>query len=355
MTKELVSLTYLILSTMIGAGILALPGVFYSVGLLNSLILFLLSIFLVYFASLILLKASLKAYKLQIHEVFEKYFGKSGKNITFVLISLTILFTNVAYLNAINLSLKEFASSSEILTLMLASIAMIIAFLGFKYVEKSEKILFIAKMIVYFTFISFIIFVPSKFEIKQVSFEWSSNLSFLLVSIFAFSFYTVIPSLLHISKNEVVIKQSFQISLILAFIFYFLFSFLISQRVGNSEIATLGFNELFNLLTIFLVITPYLILSWVLSEMIGERFNLDKSTSTLLAFLIPFVLFLVLPKSFLAFVEITSGIFIVSFYLLLSYLGLKNYKTFQISYKIPLFLLVIFSILFLFEVLKLLI
>lgn len=339
---------------MIGAGVLALPGVFYSVGFLNSLILFLLSLLLVYLVSLILLRASLKAYKFQIHEVFEKYFGVKGKNLTFALISLTIIFTNLAYLNAINLSIRDFVSFSEVLTLILASIAMAVAFLGFKYVEKSEKILFIAKLIVYFMFISFIIFVPPKFEIKQIGFELSSNVSFLMVSIFAFSFYTVIPSLLYISKDEGVIKKSFQISLILAFIFYFLFSFLVSQRVGNSEIATLGFNELFNLLTIFLVITPYLILSWVLSEMIGERFGLDKNKSVLLAFLIPFVLFLILPKSFLTFIEITSGIFIVSFYIFLSYLGLKNYRTFQINYKIPLFLLIIFAILLIFEFLKLL-
>ncbi|MEM4772515.1 MAG: aromatic amino acid transport family protein [Nanoarchaeales archaeon] len=198
----LVKLIYLILSTMIGAGILALPSIFYSVGIFLSIILYLISTFLIYVVSIILLRASLKYYKTNLIEVFERYLGKNMKNISFILVFLSILFVCIAYLNVINFSLSYFISNSEIYTLFIVAAIMSISFIGFNLIEKSEKILFLIKILILLLFLSLIIFVPKKYEVKYFVIDITKIFNFLLVSIFAFSFYTVIPSLLLVTRDE---------------------------------------------------------------------------------------------------------------------------------------------------------
>lgn len=347
------TLVYLILSTMIGAGILALPSAFYNAGIINSLILFSFSILITYISSKIILGASLKYYNYQLPEIIKRYLGEKMSLFFFISFFFSLLFVNIAYLNVINFSIKTFYSQSELITLLLAATVMSISFIGFWLIEKAEKILFTIKALIYFAFLSFVIFVIPKYEITLISFDLQKNLSFLLVSIFAFSFSSIVPSLLLISKDKKVLKNSFKISLIIAFVFYFLFAFIVSSRVGNKEVATLNFNELFNILTLFLVITPYIILSWIMSEIISEKFRISKNISLLFSYGVPFILFLLLPKSFLTYIEITSGFFILSNYLIFGYLGYKFNKKIEVSKKESLLLMLTSIILIFYEALNL--
>ncbi|MEM5830816.1 MAG: aromatic amino acid transport family protein [Candidatus Aenigmatarchaeota archaeon] len=355
MNRELITLIYLILSTMIGAGILALPSISYSVGIFLSIILYLISTFLIYIVSIILLRASLKYYKTNLIEVFERYLGKNMKNISFILVFLSILFVCIAYLNVINFSLSYFISNSEICTLFIVAIIMSISFIGFNLIEKSEKILFLIKILILLLFLSLITFVPKKYEVKYFVIDITKIFNFLLVSIFAFSFYTVIPSLLLVTKDEKILKNSIIYSIIIGFILYFIFSYFVSLRSGEKEISTLNYNELFNLLTIFLVITPYLILSWILSENLTETLKIEKRISLLISYGLPYILFIFLPKSFLIYLEITSAFFILTIYFLIGIIGYKFSKKLKVNKLYSIFLIVFSLILILFKTLDLLI
>ncbi|MEM5882038.1 MAG: aromatic amino acid transport family protein [Candidatus Aenigmatarchaeota archaeon] len=349
----LVKLIYLILSTMIGAGILGLPYMLYSVGFVPSIFLYFLSMFVVYIVSIILVKASLKYYKTILFDIFERYLGKTFRNISFILFSFSILFISIAYLNVINSSIKFFEKNSEIYALLIVAVAMSIAFIGFNFVEKSEKVLFTIKLIVIFVFLSFIIFVPKKYEVELIKFDLKNYFKFLLVSIFAFSFYSIVPSLLYVTKDDKTLKNAILFSIVIAFFIYLSFSYLTASRSGELEISMLGFNEVFNILAIFLVITPYLILSWILSENISEFFRQEKRVSVLISFGLPFILFIVLPKSFLLYIEITSAFFILSIYFLIGLLGYRFSNELSINKNLPLFLMVISTILIFFEIINL--
>ncbi|MEM4511541.1 MAG: aromatic amino acid transport family protein, partial [Nanopusillaceae archaeon] len=291
MDNKLVTLVYLILSTMIGAGILALPYALYSVGIFSSIFLYLISAFIIYVASTILLRASLKYYKTILPEVFGRYLGKGFKRISFFLISLSIVFVCIAYLNVINLSIKFFNINSEVYTLLITAIAMAITFVGFNLVEKSEKILFTIKIIIILFFLSYIVFIPKKYDLEFFSLNIKSYFQLLLISVFAFSFYSIVPSLLYVTRDEKLLRKSIIISISIALFLYFVFSYFTAFRSGSSEISTLSFSSLTNFLTLFLVITPYLILSWILSENISEFFRQEKRVSVLISFGLPFILF----------------------------------------------------------------
>lgn len=351
----LVKLIYLILSTMIGTGILALPYIFYSVGVVLSIILYLISTFLIYIVSIILLKASLKCYKTNLIDVFERYLGKNIKNFSFILVFLSILFVCIAYLNVINFSISYFTDNSEIYTLFIVAIAMSVSFIGFNLIEKAERILFSIKILILFLFLSFIIFIPKKYKLENFVIDTNKIFNFLLVSIFAFSFYTIIPSLLLVTKDEKILKSSIIYSLIIAFVLYFLFSYIVSLRSGESEISILGYNELFNFLTIFLVITPYLILSWILSENINENLKIEKRVSLLISYGLPYILFIFLPKSFLMYIEITSAFFILTIYFLIGLIGYKFSEKLKVNKLYSIFLIIFSLILILFKSLDLLI
>lgn len=350
---EFFTLIYLILSTMIGAGILALPSVFYSVGILPSLILLLISGFVVYIASLILLKASLKCYKNTLPEIFKRYFGKKMKMFSIILICLTLFFVCIAYLNVINFSLKTFIKESETYTLLIAALSMSTAFIGFSLIEKTEKILFSFKMIFLILFLFFVIFVPKKYKIELITINFENFFQFILISIFAFSFYSVIPSLLYITRDENILRKSFIYSIFLAFIIYYFFSLIISSRTGNLEISTLGFNELFNFLTILFIITPYLIISWVLSEIIIEETKLDKNISLLFSFGVPLIFFILLPKVFIYYLEIASAFFILSTYFLIGMIGFRYSRELRINKLLSSIILLFSLFLIFFEILDL--
>ncbi|MEM7818026.1 MAG: hypothetical protein QXP52_00875, partial [Candidatus Aenigmatarchaeota archaeon] len=265
----------------------------------------------------------------------------------------SILFISIAYLNVINSSIKIFEKNSEIYALLIVAVAMSIAFIGFNFVEKSEKVLFTIKLIVIFVFLSFIIFVPKKYEVELIKSDLKNYFQFLLVSIFAFSFYSIVPSLLYVTKDDKILKNAILFSIVIAFFIYLSFSYLTASRSGELEISILGFNEVFNILAIFLVITPYLILSWILSENISEFFRQEKRVSILISFGLPFILFIVLPKSFLLFIEITSAFFILSIYFLIGLLGYRFSNELSINKNLPLFLMVISTILIFFEIINL--
>lgn len=340
---------------MIGAGILALPNSLYSIGLISFLFISLLILLIIYFSSLILLKSSLKCYKTGLIEVFERYLGKNVGKLSFIIIFFSIIFVCIIYLNIINFSLKYFVQESEIYTLFISSITMSASLGGIKLVEKSNEFLFTIKILIIIFFLLLAVCIPKKYSLKCFEFNLTKIFNSILVLVFSFSFYTIIPSLLYITKNERILKTSIIYSILIGFFIYFIFSYIVSLRSGDREISTLGYNELFNFLTIFLVVTPYLTLSWVLGENINEKLKIKKRVSILISYSLPYILFIFLPKSFLMYIEITSAFFILTIYFLIGLIGYKYSQKLKVNRLYSLFLIIFSWILILFKFLDLII
>ncbi|MEM0480655.1 MAG: aromatic amino acid transport family protein [Candidatus Aenigmatarchaeota archaeon] len=345
--RKVLICTWLILATMVGAGILAMPKVFYESGLIFSTILMIISAFVMYVSSLVLIK--LEVFRKNIKNLpglMEIYFNKKAKLITIILLTLSIYFTVFAYLSAIAESVKNYFNPYSFLILIFLINAFIV------YPEKYS----IENFSSYFTIfrIAFIFFILvfvlynnlAKIEINIFPKNIFSLISFFAISIFAFSFFVIIPSLKVFTSNEKELILSVKISLILGFILYFFFSLVFSS---SKEVATLGYGILTDVLTMIFVISPYIMLSWSLQNAFITDFGIEKRKSFILSSFIPFLLYLILPLSFSKYIELAGGIIFSLLFFLISLLGLKTQERTKIN-KNYLYLLAIISILLLISV-----
>lgn len=350
---KLFVLIYLILSTMIGVGTLALPYAVYLTGIIPSIILFIFAGFLTYIASLILLKTSLRCYKFGLSSVFENYLGEKLGLFSNFLIVFSIIFVCVIYLNIIAFALKNLLKNPETYTLLISALSLSIIYSGFSIFEKFEGFLFLLKIFFLAIFLVFILLLPKRFEIEYFIFDPERFSRFLLISIFSLSFYTIIPYLLYITKEEKLLKKSIVASIIIGLAIYIPFAILVSYKTGDKEISTLNLIEIFNILTILFVITPYISLSWTLADIFSEKFKTERNIAVLSSFVIQLFLFVFLPKGFIFYLELVSGIFIILTYMLIGLIGLKFHRSLQINPVLSLILIIFSLILFLFKILDL--
>jgi amino acid permease len=337
---KLLTCIFLILSTAIGAGILALPYYFSKVGIIFSIIIWIIISIAMYVNSLILIKTELffKGMK-GLPGIFEIYFGKKAKIIILILLVLSIYFAIFAYLKALSESISKYFPPYSFLIILLLLNSFIV-YLSKYSIESFGTIYSIFKFLFLILAIVFFLMnhkVERKFSL--INTDFNSLISFLGISMFAFMFYTIIPNLKSVTRDENTLKNSVKCSLFIIFIFYLLFCMVFCNDI---EIATLKIGEVFDFLTIVFVFSPYVLLSYVLNETLKNDFNLSNKQSFIFSVALPFILYLVLPLSFSKFIEISGGIFGCLLFLLISYYGLKNEKL-KINKKLLMFLL-IFSI-----------
>jgi amino acid permease len=330
----------LILLTAIGAGILALPYHFSKIGIIPSIIIWIIVSIAMYINSLILIKTELLFKGIKgLPGIFEIYFGKRAKIIILIILTLSIYFAIFAYLKAISESISKYFSFHPFLIILLI-INSFIVYLSKYSIESFGlyysifKFLFLIAAIIFF-----LLNYKTEKKISLINADFNSLISFFGISMFAFMFYTIIPNLKTITRDEKILKNSVKYSLFIIFILYFIFCIVFYNDI---EIATLKINEIFDFLTIVFVFSPYVLLSYALNETLKNDFNLSNKQSFIFSVALPFILYLILPLSFSKFIEISGGIFGCLMFLLISYYGLKNEKL-NINKKLLIFLF-IFSI-----------
>ena len=333
---KLLTCIFLILSTAIGAGILALPYYFSKSGIIFSIIIWIIISIAMYINSLILIKTELLFKGIKgIPGIFEIYFGKKAKIAMLILLILSIYFAIFAYLRAISDSISNYFSQYSFLILVVLANSFIIYLSNYSIENFSIYFSIFKFLFLLFSSIYFILNYPLKMNFKLFDF----NLSFIGISMFAFMFYNIIPSLKAITRDEKILKNSVKYSLLIIFLIYLLFCLVFSN---TSEIATLKINQIFDFLTIIFVFSPYVMLSFALNETFKNDFNFSNKQAFVFSVALPFIIFLIFPFSFSKFIEISGGIFGSLIFLLISYYGLKNDKL-KIDKKLLIFLFV-FSI-----------
>jgi len=144
-------------------------------------------------------------------------------------------------------------------------------------------------------------FVSSKLNIKTALLAYGSVL-------FAMSGYSIVPEL----KNHSNQQRSINLAQIIVSVFYLLFSLnLLSFVKAGEYVFDSGLTTvLFNLTGFFSVLTPYLMLSWVSYDLFDKDLGFGKKEALVLTLIIPLLFYLMGLHDFLTIISVSGGVFL---------------------------------------------
>lgn len=321
MKKEVIEAIFILIGTIIGAGILGIPYVISQAGYFTGLLVILLLGLSIMFTYLCLGEVILRTKGThQLTGYAEKYLGKTGKFLTALTMIGGINGALIIYLIGEGQSLSAlFGGPSLIYSLLFFLLISIIIFLGIRVLGTSETILAGSLL--------FVVFIMMLFSIKQVNLSNLSGFSLkniLLpygVVLFALLGAAAIPEMNEIIKNnKKSLKKAIFIGCLIPIIVYIIFTTVTIAVTGadTTEIATIGlgkylgesFNIFGNLYAVFAMATSFIALAIALVEMYHYDYKLDKNLSFVLTCFIPLILFLMGIREFtntIAFIGAVTG------------------------------------------------
>lgn len=201
----------LVISCMIGGGILALPIVANQLGLLITFILMLFAYIVMLFSGFLIvdLSSKLPLYKNNFCSIAEDSFGKYARYIIMLSFAITLYSVLTAYINTspdifLNTILKgvSIPYQNKVLSLFFTIVFGTLVVLGVKYAEKLNSLVMIAKLtflVVAVIFLNLNISSFANYDLKKIE-HLSQGFS---VIILVFSYQSIIPSLVnYIGKDN---------------------------------------------------------------------------------------------------------------------------------------------------------
>ena len=317
MKKRLFRIDYIeaiaiLIGTIIGAGILAIPyaiaKVGFLTGLLDLIILSIAVIFLYLYMGEIVLATKGKH---QLTGYAQKYLGSKGKTLMAFTMIFGIYGALIAYLIGVGKSLAALfglqggililghsCSYALLFSILFFIIASTIVYLGIRAVGGSELLMIIV--------ISIIILI-SIFSLTKANF---SNLAYFDITkffipygviLFALAGAVAIPEMREEIKNPKRLKKAIIIGTLIPIFLYLVFAFSVIAALGSetTEIATIGLGKHFgeimvifgNLFAVFAMSTGFFALGLGLKEMYNYDYKIKKGLSWILACIIPLILF----------------------------------------------------------------
>ncbi len=304
-----------IVGTVIGAGMLALPYAISKSGFLIGLIL----IFVVGIASILIMmytgELSFRLKKIhQLPVLISKYTGKRFRLAILILQVLILYGAILAYLIAMGDSLQTLLGVPYIASVILVfALSAPIIYRGYKWVEEAEVPLSAVKLFLIVVVAFIVIFSARLSNLSTVN---AGNIFVPFgVILFAMMGFSVIPEIREgLADNKTDFNKAIIIAMTVSILVYIFFAaaFIGAFGPGVSAIATnsLGsgsFSVLYYLLTIFLVVTPYIALSLVVVDAFNFDFRLKRSYSFWLTMLIPLIIALI-GFNFARVLQIVGGI-----------------------------------------------
>lgn len=334
MNLDLIKGIAAIIGTVIGAGILAIPYVFWKAGFLTSLA----CLFLVGLISVLILlyvgEVSLRTKEtLQIVGLVGKYLGRRSKSLMLILQVLGIYGALIAYMVGVADVVNGIIGLNSSITITIFFlITFPVVYLGLKAVEKVEIYLSYIKILLLLILCLFLL--PHSNIKYLLEFDPSKLFIPYGVLIFACTGYSVIPNLERmLEKKEGLMKPCILWGMLLSILIYLLFAIAIVGFFDGEveEIATNSFSDprfrvFASILTLLLLTTPYIILAWVLKDTFIFDYHLKKPLPAILACVVPFLIALIATPSFLRMLEI-SGAYAGSLtYIIFCFLVIKARK-----------------------------
>ncbi len=300
--KKFWATAFTLTGTMIGAGILGLPYVFAKSGFLIGIFWLLVLGAIMILANLYLAEITLRTKgKHQLAGYAKQYLGEKGGALMFFAVVFGIYSALLAYLIGEGQSLSQIITGTTdyavyfgigfwiLLTLLLRE-----GLHGLKKVETWGVLAIVGIILGMFIYLS-----PN---IQPINLLYTNNTSFFLpfgVVMFALLGFTSIPELrLEIKGNEKMFKKAIFVGTLIPIILYILFTsiFIGILGVNITEIATLSFGKILNLLGIFTMLTSYLVLSFSLKDMYKYDLKLSKKRRFFWVSLVPLIIYLVATK-----------------------------------------------------------
>lgn len=311
---ELSEAVAILVGTIIGAGVLAIPYAIMRAGFLTgALLMVILSIasILVYlYMGEIVLRTK---EKYQLSGYAHKYLGSKGRK----LMVFSILFGNygalIAYLIGIGKSFSAIFGMQNVIfnlfgislsfdvvfSLLFFIFGSTIVYLGIRGVGKSELymgcvVIFIILLISIITLFHFNLNNVLLFDFSKIFLPYG-------VILFALAGAIAVPEMREEMRNKKQLKKAILIGSLIPILLYFLFSLVVVGACGKStsEIAVVCLSEKFggvmlwfgNIFAIFAMATSFLTLGLGLKEMYNYDYRIRERISWLLACFIPLIIF----------------------------------------------------------------
>ena len=303
--------------TIVGGGILALPYAVERSGILVGLLLFV----VIGAASILItmytgeLSSRFKKFH-QLPVMVGGYMGRKFRMLTLLFQILTIYGAQIAYLIGISIVLVALFDVPYYIALTLVFLLTLpLIYKGYKLVEDAETPLLFIKLGL---IVAVSIIILTTFHVGNISLFNNGNIFGPFgVILFSLTGYTIIPEVREELGNKPKDLNSVIISAyVISIAMYVLFTlaFIGAFGSGVAEIATNsitsnGYQLLLAITTLFLLITPYIALSLVLTDAFSYDFKINRGVSLAMAAVIPFAIAF-LDLDFQAVLSITGGIFV---------------------------------------------
>ncbi|RLG17648.1 hypothetical protein DRN62_00405, partial [Nanoarchaeota archaeon] len=274
-----------IVGTVVGAGTLGIPYVFAQSGFLTGLLTliivgFMSTLVMLYTAEIVLRTREIR----QMPGLAGKYLGKRGKHFMLALQVIGIYGALMAYLAGIGVSFRDILGGDSLLySTIFLIFAFPVVYKGLRMIEEVEGFLLVIKVL--------LISILCLLLLPEIKLENLSQFDLRLwlypygVLMFAWSGYTVIPNLERImEKDKKRMKKVILLAMFFCFLIYFGFALAFVGALDGEveEIATESMKGdiLASLFAIFLLSTPFLILSWVLKDIFKYDYKVPEFPSS---------------------------------------------------------------------------
>lgn len=284
-------------STIIGAGILALPYVFSNSGFFIGLfwLLFVGGIYI--YICLCLGEISLRTKdKRQLPGYAELYLGKKGKTFMFLVLAFGIYSALIAYLIGEGQSLsKIFTGGLEYSLYFGIGFWVLMTFLLSEGLRSLKRVTSIGIFMVVFLVFYVFFFNLSSINITNILvYDFSKFLFPFGVVLFALLGFSSVPEMrMLLQKQEKKLVSAIFIGKLIPILLYIIFSLTFVGVLGKSvpEVATLAFGGIILVLGIFTMLSCYFVLSFVLKDVFKYDFKKGKLSLWLVSF-VPLCLYI---------------------------------------------------------------
>ncbi|AXA34271.1 aromatic amino acid transport family protein [Francisella adeliensis] len=241
----------LVISSMIGGGIFALPIMAFKVGIIATIVLTISMYILMTISGMLVVEVSTKLPKFRNHytSLAQEAFGMPGKIITLIAFSVAIYASLTAYIgavpsllgsNACNINLYSCISPS-IAEVLFTAILSIVLIGSMKYSEKINRVVMTVKLI---SLVLVILLLSRYIDLKSlfvVPMNFTAITQATLIVILAFSYQSILPSIVNYvgPENKKEIKKIILIGTFITCVIYTLWVVIMSgfiKHAGADEI-----------------------------------------------------------------------------------------------------------------------
>jgi len=288
--------------TIIGAGILGIPFVFARAGFWTGVLMLGIITFAMVALKLMFGELTLRTYgQHQISGYVEKYMGNFWKNLTSLVLIISVAGSLLAYFVGVGQVLAEIFGSTQLMWgLGFYILASIFLFFGLKLIKKAE---FILTLFIFLVIL--LIFILSHAHINFYNLN-VLNLSQLFIPygvvLFACSGIMAVPEVRQILfRREHLFKKSMYLGALIPAVVYFIFAFIVVGVSGSqtTEVATLGLGNIVgphllvigNIFAFLTMSTSFLTLGLGLKDTLHFDLKIKHLWAWLISVLIPLIIY----------------------------------------------------------------